>query len=179
MSGLGNAIPGTTPRAQIDVRTLIPGFPLRAKAAQPVKVKTRVKNLSARPFRAQASYGRRLVRLGAQLMAEDGTMLNRDYARAWLPGDIPPGGTADIEIEVPAPDAARPLRAEVRPGQRRHRLVREVRLADNDETARRALAGAWHDRPKFSAVSANMAETPSFRAVSCQAPTRYGSSDAV
>jgi MoaA/NifB/PqqE/SkfB family radical SAM enzyme len=104
MSGLGNAIPGATPRAQIDVRTLIPGFPLRAKAAQPVKVKTRVKNLSARPFRAQASYGRRLVRLGAQLMAEDGTMLNRDYARAWLPGDIPPGRTADIEIEVPAPE---------------------------------------------------------------------------
>ncbi len=103
MSGLGNAIPGTTPRAQIDVRTLIPGFPLRARAAQPVKVKTRVKNLSARPFRAQASYGRRLVRLGAQLVGADGTMINRDHARAWLPGDIPPGGTADVEIEVPAP----------------------------------------------------------------------------
>ena len=85
MSGLGNAIPGTTPRAQIDVRTLIPGWPLRARAAQPVTVKTRVKNLSARPFRAQASYGRRLVRLGAQLMTEDGTMINRDHARAWLP----------------------------------------------------------------------------------------------
>jgi hypothetical protein len=104
MSGLGNAIPGTTPRAQIDVRTLIPGWPLRARAAQPVTVKTRVKNLSARPFRAQASYGRRLVRLGAQLMTEDGTMINRDHARAWLPGDIPPGGAADVAIEVPAPD---------------------------------------------------------------------------
>jgi hypothetical protein len=104
MSGLGNAIPGTTPRAQIDVRTLIPGLPLRARAAQPVTVKTRVKNLSARPFRAQASYGRRLVRLGAQLLTEDGTMINRDHARAWLPGDIPPGGAADVAIEVPAPD---------------------------------------------------------------------------
>ena len=103
MSGLGNAIPGTTPRAQIDVRTLIPGVPLRAKAAQPMTVRTRVKNLSTRPFRAQASYGRRLVRLGAQLMAEDGTMINRDYARAWLPGDIPPGATVDVPIEVPAP----------------------------------------------------------------------------
>jgi hypothetical protein len=103
MSGLGNAIPGTTPRAQIDVRTFIPGFPLRARAAQPVMVKTRIKNLSARPFRAQASYGRRLVRLGAQLMGEDGTMINRDYARAWLPGDIAPGATLDVPIEVPAP----------------------------------------------------------------------------
>ena len=104
MSGLGNAIPGTTPRAQIEVRTFIPGFPLRAKAAQPVTVKTRVKNLSSRPFRAQASYGRRLVRLGAQLKAEDGTMISRDHARAWLPGDIPPGGIADVPIEVPAPE---------------------------------------------------------------------------
>jgi hypothetical protein len=104
MSGLGNAIPGTTPRAQIDVRTWIPGLPLRARAAQAVTVKTRVRNLSARPIRAQASYGRRLVRLGAQLMTEDGAMINRDYARAWLPGDIPPGGAADVAIEVPAPD---------------------------------------------------------------------------
>ena len=29
-------------------------------------------------------------------------MLNRDYARAWLPGDIPPGGSADVRIEMPA-----------------------------------------------------------------------------
>jgi MoaA/NifB/PqqE/SkfB family radical SAM enzyme len=104
MSGLGNAIPGTTPRAQIDVRTLIPGWPLRARTAQPVTVKTRVRNLSARPFRAQASYGRRLVRLGAQLMTEDGAMINRDHARAWLPSDIPPGGAAEVAIEVRAPD---------------------------------------------------------------------------
>jgi hypothetical protein len=104
MSGLGNAIPGTTPRAQIDVRTLIPGLPLRARAAASVKVKTRIRNLSARPFRAQASYGRRLVRLGAQLVAEDGALINRDHARAWLPGDIPPGGSADVEIDVPAPE---------------------------------------------------------------------------
>ena len=100
MSGLGNAIPGTTPRARIDVRTLIPGLPLRARAAQPVTVKTRVRNLSSRPFRAQASYGRRLVRLGAQLMAEDGTMINRDHARAWLPSDIPPGGAADVAMPI-------------------------------------------------------------------------------
>ena len=63
-----------------------------------------MRNLSTRPFRAQASYGRRLVRLGAQLLDEQGRMLNRDHARAWLPGDIPPGGSADIAIDVPAPD---------------------------------------------------------------------------
>ena len=65
---------------------------------------TRVRNLSTRPFRAQASYGRRLVRLGAQLLDDRGQMLNRDHARAWLPADIPPGGMADVRIEIPSPE---------------------------------------------------------------------------
>src|SRR3954470_23212328 len=44
-NNLGNAIPGAMPKAKIDVRTLIPGLPLRAKAGQPLQVQTRVKNL--------------------------------------------------------------------------------------------------------------------------------------
>jgi hypothetical protein len=104
-SGLGNAIPGATPRAQIDVRQWWPALPLTGRPSQATAVKTRVRNLSARPFRAQASYGRRLVRLGAQLLDHDGRLINRDHARAWLPGDIPPGGTADVPIEIPAPPA--------------------------------------------------------------------------
>jgi MoaA/NifB/PqqE/SkfB family radical SAM enzyme len=103
-NNLGNAIPGATPRAQIDIRQWLPVLPLRATAAQPLKVEARVRNLSTRPFRAQASYGRRLVRLGAQLLDAGGQMLNRDHARAWLPADVPPGGTADVPIEIPAPD---------------------------------------------------------------------------
>jgi hypothetical protein len=104
-SGLGNAIPGATPRAQIDVRQWLPARPLKGRVSQPMAVRTRVRNLSARPFRAQASYGRRLVRLGAQLLDHEGRLINRDHARAWLPGDIPPGGQADVHIEVPAPPA--------------------------------------------------------------------------
>jgi MoaA/NifB/PqqE/SkfB family radical SAM enzyme len=103
-SGLGNAIPGATPRAKIALRQWIPGLPLKGRAAQPLAVSTRVKNLSARPFRAQATYGRRLVRLGAQLLDANGGLLNRDYARAWLPGDIPPGGTTEVKIDIPLPD---------------------------------------------------------------------------
>jgi hypothetical protein len=103
-NNLGNAIPGATPRAQIDVRQWIPAVPLRSKAAEALAIDTRVRNLSTRPFRARASYGRRLVRLGAQLLDEGGGMLNRDYARAWLPGDIPPGGSADVRIDMSAPD---------------------------------------------------------------------------
>jgi hypothetical protein len=103
-SGLGNAIPGATPRAQIDVRTLVPGMPLVARAGRPIRVRTRVHNLSTRPFPAQATYGRRLVRLGAQLCAMDGSVLQRDFARAWLPQTLGPGGRADVAIEIPAPD---------------------------------------------------------------------------
>jgi len=102
-NNLGNAIPGAMPRAQIDVRTLIPGMPLRARAGQLLQVRTRVRNLSTRAFPAQATYGRRLVRLGAQLCAENGAVINRDYARAWLPGNLDGGAQADIAIEMSAP----------------------------------------------------------------------------
>ncbi|MEO8677735.1 MAG: radical SAM protein [Vicinamibacterales bacterium] len=103
-NNLGNAIPGATPRAEIDVHTVLPDLPFMARATAPLTLTATVRNLSGRPFRAKASQGRRLVRLGAQLAREDGTIINRDYARAWLPGDLGPGATADIRIDVPAPD---------------------------------------------------------------------------
>jgi hypothetical protein len=105
-NNLGNAIPGATPRARIDVRTPWPALanrPLRARAGQTLQVHTGVQNLSTRPFPAQATYGRRLVRLGAQLCAEDGTVINRDFARAWLAHPLAPGDRADIAIDIPAP----------------------------------------------------------------------------
>jgi len=100
---LGNAIPGATPRARIEVKTLVPGVPLLSRPGKIMKVRTRVKNLSARPFPAKNSSGRRLVRLGAQLCAADGTLLELNHARALLPGDIGPSSAADVTIEVPAP----------------------------------------------------------------------------
>ncbi len=106
-SNLGNAIPGATPRAEISVRTapaflkFLIGDGVRAKAGRPTTIKTRVRNHSTRPFVADATYGRRLVRLGAQLCKEDGALINLDFARSRLPGPIGPGQTADIEIELP------------------------------------------------------------------------------
>jgi MoaA/NifB/PqqE/SkfB family radical SAM enzyme len=102
-NNLGNAIAGATPRARIEVGAGFFGLPLRARAGSALKVSTRVRNLSTRPFRAQASYGRRLVRLGAQLLAPDGALVDRDHARAWLPGDVGPGATATVPIDVPMP----------------------------------------------------------------------------
>jgi len=105
-NNLGNAIPGATPRAQIDVKSGIGALPVLARRGQTVTLKTRVRNLSTRRFAAQASYGRRLVRLGAQLCAADGTLLNRDFARAWLPHHLEGGDTADVAIEIPVPAEA-------------------------------------------------------------------------
>jgi hypothetical protein len=101
-NNLGNAIPGATPSARIDVRTLVPGLPLVSRAGSPLQVRTRVHNLSARPFPASATYGRRLVRLGAQLCAADGTLINRDYARTDLPQTLGPGLSMPVPLTFPA-----------------------------------------------------------------------------
>jgi Radical SAM superfamily len=107
-NNLGNAIPGATPRAAIAIETSwlsqMMRQPLRVKAGQPLPLRTRVTNLSTRAFPAQATYGRRLVRLGAQLCSADGSLLNRDYERAWLPSALAPGTAAEIPITVKAPD---------------------------------------------------------------------------
>ncbi|MCH8882223.1 MAG: hypothetical protein IIA41_01845 [SAR324 cluster bacterium] len=81
-SNLGSAIPGATPRARIDIRRLVPGLPLIGRRSGRIRLRARVRNLSTRPFPAHASYGRRLVRLGAQLCAADGSVTNRDLKAA-------------------------------------------------------------------------------------------------
>ena len=140
MTGLGNAIPGATPKARIEVRKrFFPARPFKTRAAKKLKIKTRVENVSARPFPAKASYGRRLVRLGAQLCDEHGTLLERDYARAWLPETLKPGATRRCPHRNRGAKNARQLSPEVRSGQRRHRLVREQRLADDAEAAGRPI----------------------------------------
>jgi MoaA/NifB/PqqE/SkfB family radical SAM enzyme len=106
-NNLGNAIPGAMPRARIDVRTW-PGLPAFARAGRATVLRTRVHNLSSRPFPKVASYGRRLVRLGAQLCDGSGAVIDRDFARAWLPHTLEGGARADVPIEFTAP--ARPGR---------------------------------------------------------------------
>ena len=100
-NNLGNAIPGATPRARIDVRTLVPGLPLMAHSGRVLRVRTRVRNLSTKPFPADATYGRRLVRLGAQLCTAEGALINRDFARAGLPHTIQAGDASDVSVDFP------------------------------------------------------------------------------
>ena len=44
------------------------------------------------------------MRLGAQLCDASGDLINRDFARAWLPQTLAPGGTLEVPIEIPAPE---------------------------------------------------------------------------
>jgi hypothetical protein len=103
-NNLGNAISGATPRAHISVSGLLPGLPIVARAGRPITVRTTVRNLSTRAFPAQASYGRRLVRLGAQLCTAEGTVVNRDFERAWLPATLAPASEVELRMTLTAPD---------------------------------------------------------------------------
>jgi MoaA/NifB/PqqE/SkfB family radical SAM enzyme len=105
-NNLGNAIPGATPRARIEIRGRAAEGPLAGAPGSSLRLDARVRNLSQRPFLAAAPHGRRLVRLGAQLCDEAGAFVDRDRARAWLPATIPAGGRADVAIDVPLPAAA-------------------------------------------------------------------------
>ncbi len=104
-NNLGNAIPGATPRADIVIPRLERGQPLIGHPGQRLGVNARVSNLSNRTFPAEASFGRRLVRLGAQLCQSGGDVTDRDHARARLPRPLGPGASIDVPIDVPMPDA--------------------------------------------------------------------------
>ena len=55
-NNLGNAIPNATPRAQITVRRPLPGLPLVGRSRRQQQLEPEVRNLSSRPFPAQASF---------------------------------------------------------------------------------------------------------------------------
>src|SRR4029078_12731357 len=54
-NNLGNAIPGATPKAEIAVRSAVPGLPVIALRGRRTTVRTSIRNASNRPFAAQAS----------------------------------------------------------------------------------------------------------------------------
>ena len=108
-SNLGNAIPGATPRARIEVgpEASRDGWrsaaSLDAKAGESFVITARIHNLSTRPFPADATYSRRFVRLATQLCDESGALVNREFARAGLPRTIGPGESAEFGVRLPGP----------------------------------------------------------------------------
>ena len=100
-NNLGNAIPGATPRARIAVRgpSREPG--LTHHAGAPLALDLRVRNLSRRAFPHTASYGRRLVRVGAQLLDEGCRLKAQDFVRTPLPRTLEGGEWQDVRMEIP------------------------------------------------------------------------------
>ena len=129
--------PGATPKAKIDVRKrFFPNRPFKTRAAKKLKIRTRVENVCDAAVPCEGvSYGRRLVRLGAQLCDEHGTLLERDYARAWLPETLKPGASVDVPIEIVAPKTPGNYVLKFDLVSEGHRLVREQRLPDDAEAA--------------------------------------------
>ncbi len=71
------------------------------RAGEPVRTAVRVKNAGGAVWLSTSFSGRRLVRLGAQLHDAGGRLLDRDFARAFLPGPLKGGETAEVILEVP------------------------------------------------------------------------------
>ena len=172
VNGLGNAIPGATPRARIETarrraRRAARGARGRAAHAAARASATCVSGRS-RPRRPTAGASSGSARSSP---TADGAVIDRDYARAWLPGPIDAGQRVDV-LDRRA-DAARPgpLPAAVRPRQRRHRLVRDLRVGGHRPRPGRAL----NDGPRACAppslrVPGRFRKTPSGRWALCPPP---------
>jgi len=83
------------------VRAAAPDAPIVAMRNRELPVRARIQNLSTRAFPSSATYGRRLVRVGAQLCAADGSLIDLDFARADLPHHLQPGDAADVTLRLP------------------------------------------------------------------------------
>ncbi len=72
------------------------------RVTDPTMLTLHVENIGGALWRCAAHGWRRTVRLGAQLHDGNRNMIDRDYARAFLPHDLAGNEAVDIEIELPA-----------------------------------------------------------------------------
>jgi ubiquinone/menaquinone biosynthesis C-methylase UbiE len=85
--------------AEIDVE-----MPDRSPAGRAIAIRARMRNRGSVTWRAASESGTGQVRLGVQLLEEDGRLRQRDFHRADLPADVPPGGSTVVSFSCPAPD---------------------------------------------------------------------------
>lgn len=90
--------------AQIEILEGRPAAPVEAGSSIPVRL--RVANTGDTRWLADSATPEGLVRVGVQVLAVDGTLLQRDYFRAPLPASLDPGESAELLVAVPAPEEA-------------------------------------------------------------------------
>ncbi len=88
-------------RAHIDVEA-----PRHAQPGGTIAVKVWLINRGTTAWDAARRSGAGQVRLGVQLLGEDGRLIARDHHRVDLPGDVPPGASTELLFDCPAPAAA-------------------------------------------------------------------------
>ncbi len=76
--------------------------PLRARAGRPLQRRVRARNAGNTLWLASPGPGQ--VLLGGHLRAADGRLLEQDFLRAALPGNVAPGAQAELQLAAPAPD---------------------------------------------------------------------------
>ncbi len=100
-SYLGNAIPARTPQAMIRVNGLCSILPVIAAKNRKRILKLKIRNISDAVFYKDAPYGRRLVRLGAQLFSKNRDLIDLNFARAFLKKDLYGYEVSEIAITIP------------------------------------------------------------------------------
>jgi hypothetical protein len=83
---------------------------LRLPRGSRLRLPLRLENLGIAAWPQAEKPGPGAYRLGAQLLDENGALLDLDFARADLPGQISPGEGCDVVLEVRLPEIARRLR---------------------------------------------------------------------
>ena len=74
----------------------------KVASGEPVRVRVNVRNTGSLTWRASMK-GPRPTRVGLQLLAQDGRLLDREFARGGLPRDVRPEESCEVTIEHPAP----------------------------------------------------------------------------
>ena len=97
-SHLSNAVESNLYRADIRLQRHLPIVMRRNKE---VSIRVLVRNTALVSWMDRTSTGRRLVRLGAQLHDRKRLMLNRDYARAFLPAPLHQNERVEIDLQLP------------------------------------------------------------------------------
>jgi len=97
-SSIASAIPNKRYLAKIRVA----GKSRTQKRGQPFTMKLTVKNTGTHNWKSATPDFIRSIRLGAQLYDEKKNLLERDFAREFLPRDIPRGEALTMNMSIPA-----------------------------------------------------------------------------
>ena len=77
----------------------------RVAAGAPVRIAIELRNTGTARWLHAHSGIHGTVRLGAHLVDADGTLIDIDHFRCFLPSSVDPGGTLSLTVEVPVPPA--------------------------------------------------------------------------